>query len=751
MPQSITVMPEGRVLIANGMQPMLRWDGLSTTCETAGVAPPPTACALAGSGQGGIIGDYEAYVRFVDQYDNVSDLSPVSAKVTIESTSKAITNATGDAPIKITSAAHGLTTGATVKVSGVGGVTSANSIWLITVVDPDNFTLDGSDGFAETYTSGGTWASGVSAVNYSNVPVPQEGKVVRRQILRNTDGQFTTFYVDVDSTDLVSTTLTGTNDDNILSVQEAVPLLDTNGLPFADAHGVPPNHKKALAGILDRVFAAGEVNYTEGNVSVAFGSPTVTGIGTEWTESFPGRFLYVRGATQSYEVKSIDTVKQVITLTGNYLDSTNAFANYAIRPAPAEARLVYYSEAGQSESWPVTNAISVDADGDEITGLMVVGSFLYITERRHIYRFTFQDNPALDGRVFLGTASRGVINHRCWVAVEENIFCLDEQGIHAFDGGDQSEPISTAIQDIFRFAQSPYEINWAASDFFHCLHYPPQETVRWFVALSGHYLPRHALAYNYRLKRWWIEEFAHPVGCSLRGNKDGRSVAYLGADSGRILAYWTNTLDGPDATAGTVRGTVTAATLLSLTDSTGSFASSGLVGSPVVIVDGTGIDQLRRIVKVVGQTLYLDRPWLKLPDTTSVYQIGGIPWQWRSPWFRYVVSEEQTERRLELIWEPTTETATARLRLYLDTDDPKNAVAWKTAYTANDANGVRSDPNSTDLVFDLTKQSGFAQKRLDSRRETYIDGPRFMTVDLRGVTNLDEVVIDQLTIDGVMH
>lgn len=749
MPDSVCIMPEGRVLIANGMQPMLRWDGLSATCEAAGVLPPATACSIAGSGLGGIIGTYQAYVRFVDRFNNYSDLSPISASANIQSASQTITAASSGAPIQITSANHGLTTGATVKVSGVGGVEAANNTWEITVVDPSNFTLNGSDGFAETYTSGGTWASGVSQVTYSSVPLPQESKVVRRQILRNTDGQLTTFYVDVDTQDLASGSLVGTNTDSILSAQQAVPLLDTNGLPFANSHGVPPAHKKTVAQVLDRVFAAAEVNYTEGNVSVTFGSTVVQGIGTEWTESFPTRFLYVNGAQNSYDILSVDTTKQQLTLTAPYLDATAPYARYAIRPAPAEGRLVYYSEAGESESWPVINAISVDADGDEITGLMVIGSFLYITERRHIYRFTFQDNPASDGRVFLATSSRGVVNHRCWVSVEDMIYCLDEQGIHAFDGGDGSEPISEGIQDIFRFAQSPYEINWSASDFFHAVHYPPQETVRWFVCLSGHYLPRHALCFNYRLKRWWIEEFYHPIGASTRGTKDGRSVVYLGADAGRVLAYWTNTLDGADAAQGTVRGTVTSATLITLTDTKATFATSGLVGCPVAIVDGTGVDQVRRITKIVGQTVYVDRPWLKLPDTTSVYQIGGISWLWRSGWFRYVVSEEEIERRLELVWEPLANPALARLRLYQDSSG--GALTWKHAYSALDGNGVRVDQGSTDLVVDLTKASGFAQKRLDSRRETYLDGPRFMTIDMRGATNQDEIALDQLTLDGVIQ
>lgn len=56
--------------------------------------------------------------------------------------------------IKLTVTGHGLTTGDTVFVNGVLGTTEANGIWLITTVDANTFTLNGST-FTNAYTSGG--------------------------------------------------------------------------------------------------------------------------------------------------------------------------------------------------------------------------------------------------------------------------------------------------------------------------------------------------------------------------------------------------------------------------------------------------------------------------------------------------------------------------------------------------------------------------------------------------------------------
>lgn len=67
-----------------------------------------------------------------------------------------ITNATNATPIVITSASHGLQTGARVTITGVGGNTAANTTATITRVDANSFSLDGVAGNG-AYTSGGTF------------------------------------------------------------------------------------------------------------------------------------------------------------------------------------------------------------------------------------------------------------------------------------------------------------------------------------------------------------------------------------------------------------------------------------------------------------------------------------------------------------------------------------------------------------------------------------------------------------------
>jgi hypothetical protein len=57
-------------------------------------------------------------------------------------------------PIQITATNHGYKTGQKIAIAGVGGITAANGNWTVTVLDPKNFTLNGSIG-SGAYTSGG--------------------------------------------------------------------------------------------------------------------------------------------------------------------------------------------------------------------------------------------------------------------------------------------------------------------------------------------------------------------------------------------------------------------------------------------------------------------------------------------------------------------------------------------------------------------------------------------------------------------
>jgi hypothetical protein len=428
---------------------------------------------------------------------------------------------------------------------------------------------------------------------------------------------------------------------------------------------------------------------------------------------------------------------------------TNPYVRYSIRPSAANRRLVYFSVAGRPESWPAVNAVSPQEDGDEITGLMSKGSFIYILESRHIYRLTFQDSPTEDGFIFLSCA-RGCVNNRCHAVVDERSYMLDEAGVYAFSGGQQVEDLSTPIQDLFeprRGTRPPrYRIRWEARRWFHCVYDPGERVVRWFVTLEGTGIPRHAICLDVARATWWVEAYPFPVGASAVGPIRGARRVFLGGPGGRVYVLGEGTLDLVDGTAQTVRGQVTSARLRSLTDSQASF-TSGCVNAPVRIVDGKGKDQVRVITSATSTQLSLNMPWRVKPDSTSVYQIGGVRYRYRTGWFRYVMLERENTRRLEVVFEPCQEDALLDARLYLDRG--VSPVTWDYSQSTSEADGFAVTKDQTDWVADLTKANGLVQRRIDGQKELYIDGQRLVSWEFAGVTNMDQVSLYQITIDGV--
>ncbi|SFI15061.1 beta-1,3-glucanase family protein [Planctomicrobium piriforme] len=96
----------------------------------------------------------EAVRPFLESYAN----QPVAGAV---QATGAINNLTFTSQqlIQILSPNHGLATGDVVTVSGVNGVPGANGTFVVTVVDSNNFTLNGTTG-SGSFTGGGVWSQG---------------------------------------------------------------------------------------------------------------------------------------------------------------------------------------------------------------------------------------------------------------------------------------------------------------------------------------------------------------------------------------------------------------------------------------------------------------------------------------------------------------------------------------------------------------------------------------------------------------
>lgn len=102
---------------------------------------------------------------FVIEISGIPIGSPYSASLNSPQAGL-ITNITQANPAQVTSTNHSLETGDQIQITGVVGMTQVNNlVFTITLVDANNFTLNGINSTAYTaYASGGTWTNQQSNV-----------------------------------------------------------------------------------------------------------------------------------------------------------------------------------------------------------------------------------------------------------------------------------------------------------------------------------------------------------------------------------------------------------------------------------------------------------------------------------------------------------------------------------------------------------------------------------------------------------
>jgi hypothetical protein len=676
---------DGNVFIANGIEQVLVWDGLSSTAAPAGVVAPVGALDLSASGAGSITGTYYGWVRFVNSRGQFSNLSPISAPAS---------------------------------------------------------------------------ASANGQIDYINVPVPFfMNDVVGRQIIRNTNGSVGSVdpltgetrniaYVDIDTTDIVSTTFTSTRTDPDLSTQESVDIDQA-----AIENGVPPSYKPFLIWHQNRMYLLGIEPYQRGSCSVTLGSQIVQGYNTKWKETFVGRILYVTGAPKNYTITSVNETTQQIFLSEVYGGTSNPWGEYSVRPVPAEANAFQFSEPDKPEAWNPVNVLVLPEDGDRVVGAFNYGSYLYIVKTRHLYRFICRSDPANDGRIFLA-ASIGCVNNRSWAIVDETCYMMDTGGIHAFRGDDQGELISTPIQDMFNNQPGTgKKINWAAGRYFHACHSPNEEVVRWFVALAGDYVPRDMICFAYKLGKIWTESLPFRAASSVLSRIGGRvgTVAegieqyYVGSTGGRVYAPLGAAIDGSPQ-GGTIRGSVTSADDVSITDANARFAA-GCVNSPVSITEGKGRGQSAYVVERTTTRLVINTPWRVRPDETSRYCLGGIVWTYSSQRLRWVPGEADMARSVEMEFQPNRVPNKARVGFAPDFSDPVK-MAWDIDRGFRTDVQAKIGDQGQDILLDSV--DGYTLVQQNSWREGSVAGAMGRTARLvmSGVSNEEQVQIGSVLVNG---
>lgn len=529
-------------------------------------------------------------------------------------------------------------------------------------------------------------------------------------------------------------------------LEYSLPILNPDDSVSLNRFTPPPNYKAVVAMFQDRAFYAVDVEYNAGYVTVTAGSPTIAGGGgTAWTSTMAGRYFYKLGDDRKYKITAASSTS--LTLESNYLGNTSVASQYVIRPADSELNQIYFSEVLEPESVVTSNTIKLQnntGEEDELVGLMPSPSTLYALQKRHIYGINFFAQPTIDVAVRL-LCSRGCVNNRSWVFVEDTPYLMDFHGVYRLSG-ETPESVSGPIQNIFRDGT----IDFSMSKWFFASKDQTRELIFFHYCTSGQTRPKHAIVLNYRTGQIWLEDYPWELGGQAQAIISNRMRLLWGGESEVTYLSGQGTLDGT-AGSGTVRGTATSTSSTSITDSAATLPSD-IVGAPVYIIEGTGKGQAVRFISVrnSGTQFTVSSAFATTPDTTSVYQIGGIAYNYKSGLFplsgEHDAKGREVDRSLRVVASPTTVAATLDARLFYNHDTSARTLRPGKNY----GDGVQVlDSDTQSMVLDLklsrsalANATGLWQWKLPGRiDDRSTGGDRWLALQLTGYQGAEAIAI----------
>jgi len=138
------------------------------------------------------------------------------------------------------------------------------------------------------------------------------------------------------------------------------------------------------------------------------------------------------------------------------------------------------------------------------------------------------------------------------------------------------------------------------------------------------------------------------------------------------------------------------------------------------------------------------QPWDPPLDATSVYQIGGIQWLWRSGWFRYVDEEDDNPRDVEVVFKPLVNPSFMNVLLYYD--HALTPRVWSRTITQD---GIQTVDGSPIIGVDLTQTLGWGRQRISGHGSAYSFADRFVSFEMGGVQSGEPVRVSQVIVTGV--
>jgi hypothetical protein len=692
--------PFQRLLVFNGIERGYLWKGAdSTSAIQIGIDSPETikgssAAPTLTEGTGAAVhendADYWVGYRYVDADGFASSMSDLT---------KEHTAASGDSQITVS----GVTKSTDSRVTTI-------EFWITTANAPDILYLAGT-------ADNSTWDNGAS-----------------------------TFAMTKTDDDLLANP-----PDQILALYKA------DRFPNARRFTPPPTHKPFACLHQDRLWFYGRVFYNEGTVALNSGNTTATFTGSALRTEMAGWTLIVvdGDSTYTHVIASVNEGAGTATLTTNG-GATVSGKSFMLTPnAVDEAYLAYYSEVGEPESVPVTNAVRVQsspAENDYETGLMPLGTHVYLLHERHYYQMQYCCEPRLDASIS-PAYSRGCVNNRCWVIDDDNqAYLLDQLGVYRIAGGRPQDLSTPTLQNYFATT-----VDWSESSrkWYFASYEPSQRVVRFHVKHSGDSgtRPKRAICLNTLTGQWWHEAYPVELAGACIVQHSGRQRLVCASEDGVYLLMFEGYADlQTTATQGTI--TTAANNDTTFVDSAASFTSA-MVGAPVSIIKGTGKGTTRFIsANNSGTSNTVDSAWTT--GTDSVYLIGAVNYRIKTGCYELAAPQGaaiEVARNLTMEHVPTSNAALATVRLYRNRRNSADVMRS----TVRDASGVvKYLGNTADIEVDLraaraatTFDPGKTMIPFDQAvaESGQVASDEYLQVEVEGYQGLEQITLTRL--DGI--
>lgn len=247
----------------------------------------------------------------------------------------------------------------------------------------------------------------------------------------------------------------------------------------------------------------------------------------------------------------------------------------AVDTSGSEPNVLRFSEYNEPESCPDVNELVLQTNvrgHDHITALIPYGASLGIMQTRHAHRLSYASQPLIDANIQIA-AYRGCLNQRCWDEYQGVVYCMDTEGVYAMDQSGGVQPISPALDALFRDG-----IDFSKSEWFSVVADRHAKCLRVSVRLvgdgDGEY-PTRQYCYSFDFQGWWEERYPSPlVGGATMRDETGVARCVYGTSKQDIMVLNSGPMDRAD-------GTIISASLTN--------PGEGYVRPPKVRVDGSGV------------------------------------------------------------------------------------------------------------------------------------------------------------------